>query len=63
MAFIYSSKYYETVHFVYELPKFSCTSIFIALKCFDNFFCPCGIDMLVVDSYYSWTTDFMHSVC
>ena len=63
MAFTYSSKYCESIHFLSELCEFSGASILIPVNCFDNFFCPDVIDTLVVDSHYSCSTDFTRSPC
>ena len=58
-VFTHSSKYYESAHFLFELSKFSGASMLIPLSCFDNFLCSVGIDIPVVDSHYSCSTDFV----
>ena len=58
MAFTHLSKYCKYVYFHSKLYKFSRSSILILLSCFKNFFCPVGINITVVDSYCSSSTNF-----
>ena len=55
--FTYLSNYCEFVYFLSALSKFFGASIWILLSWFDNFFCLGSIDIPVVDSHCSYSTD------
>ena len=58
-AFTHPSKSCECVHFLSELPKFYGAMIFITFGCFDNFFCAARLDIPVLDSHCSCSTDLV----